>query len=43
MNLLMKKKNLDLLKQYETNRQLNQFSLIHFKRLKNDALINDYR
>tara|TARA_Y100000590_G_C15628210_1_gene980164 strand:+ start:409 stop:1344 length:936 start_codon:yes stop_codon:yes gene_type:complete len=37
------KKNLDLLKQYETNRQLNQFSLIHFKRLKNDALINDYR
>ena len=37
------KKNLELLKQYETNRQLNQFSLIHYKKLKQDALINDYR
>ena len=37
------KKNLALLKQYEINRQLNQFSLIHYKRLKKDALINDYR
>ena len=37
------KKNLALLKKYEINRQLNQFSLIHYKRLKKDALINDYR
>jgi len=36
------KKNLLLLKNYETNRQLNQFSLIHYKRLKKNSLINEY-
>lgn len=36
------KKNLSLLKNYETNRQLNQFSLIHYKRLKKNSLINEY-
>jgi len=36
------KKNLLLLKIYETNRQLNQFSLIHYKRLKKNSLINEY-
>jgi len=37
------KKNLSLLKNYEINRQLNQFSLIHYKRLKKNSLINDYK
>ena len=37
------KKNLLLLKNYETNRQLNQFSLIHYKRLKKNSIINDYK
>jgi len=37
------KKNLLLLKNYEINRQLNQFSLIHYKRLKKNSLINDYK
>tara|TARA_B100001250_G_C19806136_1_gene793368 strand:- start:133 stop:1068 length:936 start_codon:yes stop_codon:yes gene_type:complete len=37
------KKNLSLLKNYETNRQLNQFSLIHYKRLKKNSLINEYK
>jgi len=37
------KKNLSLLKNYETNRQLNQFSLIHYKRLKKNSIINDYK
>ena len=36
------KKNLLLLKNYETNRQLNQFSLIHYKRLKKNSLIDEY-
>ena len=35
-------KNLAMIKQFEINRQLGQFSLIHYKRLKKDALINDY-
>ena len=30
----MIKKELDYLKKFENNRQLNQFSLIYFKRLK---------
>ena len=37
------KNNLSLLKNYEINRQLNQFSLIHYKRLKKNSLINDYK
>ena len=37
------KKNLSLLINYETNRQLNQFSLIHYKRLKKNSIINDYK
>ena len=37
------KKNLSLLKNYEINRQLNQFSLIHYKRLKKNSFINDYK
>ncbi len=36
-------KNFNLLKQYETNRQLNQFSLIYYKRLKKNTIINEYK
>ena len=36
------KKNLKLLKRYVTNRQLNQFSLIHYKRLKKNSIIKEY-
>ena len=35
-------KNFKLLKRYVTNRQLNQFSLIHFKRLKKNSIIKEY-
>ena len=35
-------KNFELLKKYETNRQLNQFSLIHYKRLKKNTIIKEY-
>ncbi len=37
------KKNLSLIKKFETNRQLNQFSLIYYKRLKKNAQIYEYR
>ena len=35
-------KNFKLLKRYVTNRQLNQFSLIHYKRLKKNSIIKEY-
>lgn len=35
-------KNFQLLKRYVTNRQLNQFSLIHYKRLKKNTTIKEY-
>ena len=35
-------KNFKLLKRYITNRQLNQFSLIHYKRLKKNTTIKEY-
>ena len=37
-----KKKELDYLKKFENNRQLNQFSLIYFKRLKKNSVIYEY-
>jgi len=37
------KKNLSLMKNFEANRQLNQFSLIYYKRLKKNAQIQEYR
>ena len=36
-------KNYKLLKQYEMNRQLNQFSLIHYKKLKKNTIIYEYK
>ena len=37
------KRTFELLKQYETNRQLNQFSLVYYKRLKKNTIINEYK
>ena len=37
-----KKKEIDYLKKFENNRQLNQFSLIYFKRLKKNSVIYEY-
>ena len=32
-----------MLEQAETNRQLNQFALVFFKRLKQNTFINEYK
>ena len=37
------KKYFNMLKQAETNRQLNQFALVFFKRLKQNTFINEYK
>ena len=33
---------LDEMIRYETNKQLNQFSLLYYKKLKQNILINEY-
>ena len=35
-------KELDDLYRFETNKQLNQFSLLFFKKLKQNTVINEY-
>lgn len=40
--LFDKKKELENLKKYERNRQLNQYSLIYYKRLKKNSTIYEY-
>ena len=35
-------KELEDLYKFETNRQLNQFSLLFFKKLKQNTVINEY-
>ena len=37
------KKYFNMLEQAETNRQLNQFALVFFKRLKQNTFINEYK
>ena len=37
------KKYFNMLKQAKTNQQLNQFSLVFFKRLKQNTIINEYK
>ena len=35
-------KELNELKKFETSKQLNQFSLVYYKKLKQNTIINEY-
>ena len=41
-NIINIEKELDELIKYERNNQLNQFSLMYYKKLKQSTLINEY-